>query len=161
MLLDQLFEVVAGCANPPPTRRISSCLKQSMSVILVNSNHPAASNGHKMVGGADTTCAHLPPLVAKAKATAVMHDAHAPAHRHQHVDVASVAAASVATATGAAAGPTAVYTLADSANASDVGNIASPAISANSSSSSDSEDSKMSGGSGTTVGCWVQDNKFD
>jgi hypothetical protein len=77
-----------------------------------------------------------PRRVAKLNATAVMHDALAPAPRHQCVDAASFASASFAsTATSAAR------------------NLASTgALSVNSSSSSDSDDSKMNGGEGVADG---------
>ncbi len=85
-----------------------------------------------------STCI-LPPRVAKTNATAVMHDALAPAPRHQCVDAASFAAASFAsTATSAAR------------------NLAlTGALSVNSSSSSDSDDLKMIGC------CQVQVHQID
>ena len=83
-----------------------------MPIILVNSNHPAASDLYRTAGEQmphAPTC-KSPPQAEMAKVTVVMqHDTLAPAPRHQSVDVASVAAASVAVATVAAAGPGALY----------------------------------------------------
>jgi hypothetical protein len=77
-----------------------------------------------------------PPQVAKTNATAVIHDALAPAPRHQCVDAASFAAASFAS----------------TATTSACNLVLTGALSVNSSSSSDSDDLKMNGGEGAAVG---------
>jgi hypothetical protein len=144
-LPSQLFEVEVACTDPPPPRRISKLsrryhrLKKSMPVISVDTNHPAASAARRMAREWMTPRAPtrmLPPRVAKTNATAVMHDALAPAPRHQCVDAASFAAASFASTAASAARNVAL----------------TGALSVNSSSSSDSDDSKMSGGEGAAVG---------
>ncbi len=110
-----------------------------MPIVPVDTNHPAASAAHRMAKEWVTPRAptRMSPLqVTKMNATAVMHDALAPAPRHQCVDVASFAAASFAS----------------TATTSARNLVSTGALSVNSSSSSDSDNLKVNGGEGAAVG---------
>jgi hypothetical protein len=120
--------------------------QESMPVIPVNPNHPAASAVRKRTPSAAVR--KSPPQAAKARANnALMHGASASRPPRCH-DVASVAVASVATDAGNAAGPASALAVSTTTLvAAAAGSLASPACSVNSSNdSSDSKDSDMIGG---------------
>ena len=145
MTSNQLPEVLVGFTDPPHSRRISKLsrkywcdkhrLKQeSMPIIPVNSNHPAASAARKQTPS--VAVYESPPRAAKARANnALMHGASASAPHN----VASVAAASVTTDAGNAAGVAAAHALSAAALDVTAGSVASPLCSVNSSLSSDSD----------------------
>jgi hypothetical protein len=151
MSSNQLPEVVVGFAGPPHPRRISKLSRkywrqESMPVIPVNPNHPAASAACKWTPSAAVR--ESLPQAAKTRANnALMHGASASAPWCH--DVASVAVASVATDAGNnAAGLAAAHAVsaASLALAAAAGSIASPVCPVNSSNSSNTEDSDMIGG---------------
>ena len=154
MSSNQLPEVVVGFSGPPHPRMISKLSQkywrdkhllwqESMPVIPVNPNHPAASAARKRTPSAAVR--KSPPRAAKARANnALMHGASAsppPCH-----DVASVGVASVATDAGNAAGLASALAVSTATLAAAAG---SPACSVNSSNDSrDREDSDMIAGEG-------------
>ena len=151
-------EDVVGFADHPHPRRLSKLslkywhnkhqLKQeSMPVIPVNPNHPAASAACKRMPSA--AIHETPPRAAKTRANnALLHGASASAPRCH--DVASVvAAASVLTDAGNATGLGDAHAVTDVAAA---GSVALPARSVNSSNSSDSDDLDMIGEGCTAFG---------
>ena len=160
MTFNQLPEFVVGFTDPPHPRRISKLsrkywcnkhrLKQeSMPVIPVNRNHPAASAARKRTPSAAVR--ESPPRAAKAKKNnALMHGASASAPRFH--DVASVAAVSVAMDAGNVAGVTAAHAVSAAALAAAAGSVAAPVCSVNSSYSSDSDDLDMIGGDCANLG---------
>ena len=154
MASNQLPEVVVGLADHPHPRRISKLSlkywlnkhrfkQESMPVIPVNPNHPAANAARKRAPSAAVL--ESPPRAAKTRAdNALLHGASASAPRCH--DVASVADASVATDTGNAACLADAHAITNAALAAAAGSIALPALSVNRSNSSDSDDSEMIGG---------------
>ena len=157
MSSNQLPEVIVGFAAPPHLRRISKLSRkycrdkhqlwqESMPVIPVNPNHPAASAACKWTPSAAVR--ESPPQATKARTNnALMHGA-SDSHPPWCHDVVSVAVASVTTDAGnttSLASALAVSTATLVAAAA--GSLTSPACSVNSSNdSSGSKDSDRNGG---------------
>ena len=147
MTSNPLPEVVIGFADPPHPWRISKLSlkywrdkhhlrQESMPVIPVNPNHPAASAARKQTPS--TAVCKSPPQAAKMRANnALMHEASASAPRYH--DVVSVAAAFVATDAGNAAGLADAHAVSVAAFAAAAGSLTLPAHSINSSNSSESD----------------------